>query len=464
MAGSPLNDPRRPWGCFGCVGVVVAALLVIGGFAVWNHFRGPSEVSNPNVEFTGQAPPSTEPTAPADAEDSFDDGADWPMYGATEQRTRYLPFAGKAPIRPPLTTVWGSTGRVLLEFPPVLCGRRLYLLRNDGILRAIDRRTGKTAWSRRVGRLAASSPACGKGRVYATVLTRGKGAKGGQLIALRSQNGAVAWRLLLASRSESSPLLTKDRIIFGTEKGEVVAVTRASGRVLWRYRASGAVKAAVARDGNTLFVGDYGGRMNAIWLNSGRKRWTTDLGGSLYSTPAVAYGRVFVGNIDGSVSALGEETGQIAWRRRAKGYVYSAPAVAPVAGRGPTVFIGSYGGVLYALDARSGRPRWTRNVGGKISGGITVIGDLVMYANLGRKSLAIRRARDGELVYTHRSGAFDPGISDGRRLYIDTYTSVYLLSPRARAASDAKSLKEGVAARKRLKREAAAVKEKRQKR
>lgn len=100
MAGSPLNDPRRPWGCFGCVGVVVAALLVIGGFAVWNHFRGPSEVSNPNVEFTGQAPPSTEPTAPADAEDSFDDGADWPMYGATEQRTRYLPFAGKAPIRP----------------------------------------------------------------------------------------------------------------------------------------------------------------------------------------------------------------------------------------------------------------------------------------------------------------------------------------------------------------------------
>jgi outer membrane protein assembly factor BamB len=443
MAGSPLNASRRPWGLIGCFGVVVLLALLGVAAVAFDRLRGPSEVSDPTVEFAETAPPTTT-TAQAEPEnpkDRYDDGADWPVYGGNPQRTRYLPFAGPEPIRPPLLERWGSTGRVLLEFPPVLCGGRIFYLRNDGLLRAVERRTGKTAWSTRVGRLAASSPACGGGRVYATVLRRNRAVKGGELVALRATNGHRVWRLRLASRTESSPLITKDRVIFGTEGGDVLSVSRASGRVDWRYRAGGAVKAAVARNGNALYVGDYAGKLHSIWLDSGRRRWVEDLGGKLYSTPAVAYQRVFVGNIDGSVSAVGERSGRLAWRRRTKGFVYSAPAVAPVAGRGPTVFIGSYGGVLYALDARSGRPRWTRNLGGKVSGGVTVIGDLVMYANLGRKSVGIRRARDGALVYSHPSGGFDPGISDGRRLYLDTYTSVYHLVPRKQVRRDVASLR-----------------------
>ncbi len=443
MAGSPLNDARRPWGCFGCLGVLVLAVLVVGVVKGVQQLRGPGEVSDPTVEFAEREEPTTTTvqTAPADAQDSYDDGADWPVYGGNPQRTRYLPFATRGTtIRPPLTEKWGSTGKVLLEFPPVLCGRRLYVLRNDALLRAIDRRTGRTAWQKRVGRLAASSPACAGGRIYATVLRRNRYDAGGQIIALRAADGKRVWRVVLGSRTESSPLIDGDRVVFGTEKGEVLALNRANGRVIWRYRANGAVKAAVAQEGNTLYVGDYSGRMHAIWARSGKRRWVSDLGGSLYSTPAVAYGRVFVGNIDRSVVAIGAETGRIAWRRRAKGYVYSAPAVAPVRGKGPTVFIGTYGGQLLALDARSGRTRWSRELGGRISGGITVVGDLVMYANLGRKSLGIRGASTGNLVYSHRSGAFDPGISDGRRLYINTYTSVYHLVPRAQAAKDRRSL------------------------
>jgi hypothetical protein len=449
MSGSPLNAPRRPWGLFGCAGVLVLVVVIGVGIAAFQRLRGPSEVSDPTVEFADTTPSTaTAPQrAPKDAVDRYDDGADWPMYGGNAARTRYMPFAGPEPIRPPLVERWGSTGRVLIEFPPVLCGDRIYYLRNDGILRAVDRRTGRTAWSKRVGSLAASSPACGGGRIYATVLRRNKAVKGGELVALRATNGHRVWRLMLGGRTESSPLLTEDKVVFGTEAGEVLAVTRSSGRVVWRYRADGPVKAAVARDGDALYVGDYGGKLHSIWLGSGKRRWIEDLGGRLYSTPAVAYGRVFVGNADGSVSAVGETSGRLAWRRRAKGAVYSAPAVAPVTGRGPTVFIGSYGGVLYALDARSGRPRWTRNLGGKVSGGVTVIGDLVMYANLGRKSVGIRRATDGELLYSHPSGAFDPGISDGRRLYLVTYTSVYHLVPKRQVARDVPSLRAARAAR-----------------
>jgi outer membrane protein assembly factor BamB len=439
MAG-PSSDRRRRRPLV--AGALVLLVLGVGAVVLVLHLRGPGEVSDPSVEFSGRDGAIGAQRAPRDAEDRYDDGADWPVYGGNPQRTRYLPSAAPEPIRPPFVERWGVTGRVLLEFPPVLCGRRIYSLRNDGVLRAIERRTGKVAWRRRVGVLAASAPACGGGRVYATVLRRGRGIAGGQAIALRSRNGHLVWRVRLGSRTESSPLLTDDRVIFGTEGGDVLALQRRSGRVAWRYRAGAAVKAAVARDGGALFVGDYDGRMHSIALATGRRRWVTNLGGRLYSTPAVAYGRVFVGNVNGSVSAIGERSGRLAWRRRTKGFVYSAPAVAPVRGRGPTVFVGSYGGTLYAYDARSGRSRWTKTLGGKVSGGITVVGDLVMYANLGRKSLGIRRAGDGALLYSHRSGAFDPGISDGRRLYIDTYTSVYHLVPRRQVARDVTSFRD----------------------
>lgn len=443
LAGVVLRRPRA-------TGVAVLVVLAVAGVLLLLERRlaGPDEVLDPSVEFRStDGREATRQTAPADAEDRYDDGADWPVYGGNPQRTRYLPFAGPQPIRPPLQERWGATGRVLLEFPPVLCGRRIYVLRNDGLLLAVERRTGKVAWRKRVGSLAASAPACGGGRVYATVLRRNRFVKGGELVALRSRNGHRVWRLRLASRTESSPLLTDDRVVFGTEAGDVLAVRRGDGRVVWRYRAGAAVKAAVARDGDALFVGDYAGRMHSIWLRTGERRWRRNLGGRLYSTPAVAYGRVFVGNVDGSVAAIGARTGRLAWRRRTKGFVYSAPAVAPVAGRGPTVFIGSYGGSLYAYDARNGRSRWTKNLGGKVSGGITVVGDLVMYANLGRRTMGIRRAGDGALLYSHRSGAFDPGISDGRRLYIDTYTSVYHLVPPRQVARDERSFR--TAARKR---------------
>ncbi|MEV4422128.1 PQQ-binding-like beta-propeller repeat protein [Patulibacter sp. NPDC049589] len=446
MAGSP-PDPRRRRLLLGGGVVLVLVVLAGSGVAVVLHFRGPEDVSNPSVEFSDGGTTTSTQQAPKDAVDRYDDGADWPMYGGNAQRTRYLPSAAPEPLRPPFVERWGVTGRVLLEFPPVLCGRRIYSLRNDGLLRAVDRRTGEVVWRKRIGSLAASAPACGGRRVYATVLRRNRFVKGGEAVALRSTNGHRVWQVRLASRTESSPLLTDDRVVFGTESGDVLALNRSSGRVVWRYRAGAPVKAAVARDGDALFVGDYSGKMHSIWLRSGRRRWVRPLGGRLYSTPAVAYGRVFVGNVDGSVAAIGERSGRLAWQRRTKGFVYSAPAVAPVSGRGPTVFIGSYGGTLYAYDARTGRPRWTKNLGGKVSGGITVVGDLVMYANLGRKSLGIRRAQDGALLYSHRSGAFDPGISDGRRLYLDTYTSIYHLVPKRQVARDLDSFKAAAARR-----------------
>ena len=83
--------------------------------------------------------------------------------------------------------------------------------------------------------------------------------------------------------------------------------------------------------------------------------------------------------------------------------------------------------------------RWAHNAGGKISGGAVVIGDLVFYSNLSRRSSAALGAATGKLVWSIGRGAFNPVISDGRRLYFLGYSSLFMLSSPNQAKRDERS-------------------------
>jgi outer membrane protein assembly factor BamB len=431
---------RWRWLALGGVLCVVAA----GAAVAILMTSQPGDVSNPDVEFTDTQ--ATSPTStqrkPKATDHPMDDRFAWPDFGYDKARTRYLPL--KTPLRPPFVSQWRVTGRVLIEFPPVLCGRALYLQKNNGALYKISRLTGRVRWKTKVGYLAASSPACAGRSVYAVVLARGKGIKGGRVMALDAKNGRVRWSRKLPSRAESSPLVASGRLYFGTEDGTVYALRARDGAVRWRYKADGAVKGALALSQGRLFFGDYGGKVHAIRQRDGSPIWETSSAGSafglkagrFYSTPAIAYGRVYIGSLDGFVYSLAASNGKLAWRHRTGSYVYSSPAVASVPGAGPTVYIGSYDRRLYAFDARSGRVRWAHNAGGKISGAPVVIGDLVFYSNLSRRSSAALGAVTGKLVWSTGRGAFNPVISDGRRLYLVGYSSLFMLSPPRQARRD----------------------------
>jgi outer membrane protein assembly factor BamB len=420
--------------CVVAAGVAVALLLT----------SQPGDVSHPDVEFTDTQPstPTTTQREPKATEHPMDDDFAWPNYGYTKQRTSYLPL--NVPLRPPFVAQWRVTGRELIEFSPVLCKRSLYLEKNNGALYKISRLTGKVRWKVKIGYLAASSPACAANTVYAVVLQRGKGINAGRVIALDTKNGRVRWARKLPSRAESSPLVASGRVYFGTEDGTVYALNAHNGAVRWRYKADGAVKGGLALDEGRLYFGDYGGRVHAIRQRDGTQIWETSSAGkafglkagSFYSTPAVAYGRVYIGSLDGFVYSFAASTGTLAWRHKTGGYVYSSPAVANVAGVGPTVYIGSYDGHLYAFDARSGSVRWAHNAGGKISGGAVVVGDLVFYSNLSLRSSAALGAATGKVVWSTGRGAFNPVISDGRRLYFLGYSSLFMLSPADQAKRD----------------------------
>jgi outer membrane protein assembly factor BamB len=419
--------------------LVVSALVVVLAVAAAAVFAltRPGNISHPNVEFQSQdttpPPPAPTPPKPRSRKNPADDFV-WPLYGYTEDRRRDLP---SATLRPPYRWLWTSRANAFLEFPPVMAGPKLYQLDNDAVLRAIGKKRGRVRWKRRLGTLAASSPAYGGGRLYVTILTRA-GSAGGRVAAVRASDGKILWSRNVPSRTESSPLLDHGRVYFGSEDGTVYALNAANGHVKWTYKAAGAVKGGLALSNGTLYFGDYAGNVYALRRADGHQVWRTGTSGSLfglssgqfYSTPAVAFGRVFIGNTDHYMYSFGASHGQLAWRTGTGGYVYSSPAVARVGGGRPMAYAGSYDGTFYAFDARSGKIVWRYHDGGTISGGSTIVGDIVYFSNNHLKTTTGLDARTGRRLFHFAHGAFNPVVSDGECIYLTGSGSLYQLCPR----------------------------------
>lgn len=412
--------------------MIAALALLAGGAAAFVVLHKPGDVSHPNVEFTTTDPTTRAAVPPRpQAVDHFL----WPTYGFSSDRTRNF---GDAPsyLRPHFRRGWTYYSGVLLEFPPTIDGGSLYVLDDDGMLRAIAKTSGHVRWQQRVGRLAAASPAVGDGRVYAVVL-RGIAGDTGRIAAYRASDGRQVWSKALPSRAESSPLLRHGTLYFGSEDGTVYALSARDGHTVWTYSASGAVKGGPAFSNGNLYFGDYAGKVHAVRARDGKEVWSVGTNGtrfgfgsgSFYSTAAVAFGRVYLGNTDGRVYSFAAGSGQLAWATSTGAYVYASPAVADTPGLGPTVYIGSYDGNFYAFEARSGATRWSYPAGAKISGSATIVANVVYFSNLGAKNTIGLNARTGRKAFGFPDGAFNPVVADRRAIYLAGYTNLYELLP-----------------------------------
>lgn len=419
--------------------------LAIGGYLYVNGRTG-SVYPRPHATFIEEPPPSP-PKKPAKARvEKFV----WPRYGYTLNHTRFFP-APQA-MKPPFRRLWEARETGLLEFPPTMSGKRIYQLADDAVLSAIDTEDGHIIWKVRLGHLSASTPAVDGGTLFATILDR-QGAEAGKVVAVKAETGKVLWSKNLPSRSESSPTVNKGKVIFGTEGGTVYALNERNGRTIWTYQAGGAVKGSPTLYNGILYFGDYAGDIQAISERTGRRIWISGSGGeafgsgTFYSTPAVAYGRVYLGNTDGRIYAYEARTGKLDWAVQTGAYVYGSPAVADAHGIGPTIYEGSYDGTFYAINARTGHVDWRHVASGPISGSATIVGDVAYFSNLKTYMTTGLNVSSGKIVFQIRQGAFDPVISDGHRLYLAGYSTLFAFEPldekHSAGGSAAKTTKRG---------------------
>ena len=404
--------PRR------AVLVLCAVILAAAGFVVLLHSRG-----NGDLRREESTTVATRTSA----------AVDWPTYGRDNARTHAATFH----LGPPYRRLWSVYGdSSFIEFPPVVADGHLYFATDRGRAAAVDSRTGRRLWQRPLGHCVAASPAVAGTIVLLSTMgpppcDRGRGG----LLALDSRSGLIRWRFPTAP-IESSPLVFGDVAIVGARDGRIYAVDVRTGSMRWRYQTGAAVKGGAAAAGGIVFIGSYDGYVYALRGSTGKLVWRarTPGPGHFYATPSVGAGVVFIGATDGFVLALDAGTGRLRWRRRLPSFVYASAAIA-----GKRVFVGSYDHRLYAFDAATGRSVWSVRGPGPVSGAPTVLGDLVFFSTCGSCSRfesdpAARRTfavdtRSGRIVWVYPDGEYSPVVTDGVRLYLTGFTTIYALAP-----------------------------------
>ncbi|MHB1810756.1 MAG: hypothetical protein ACYCU0_15890, partial [Solirubrobacteraceae bacterium] len=129
--------------------IVLAAAIALGAY-IYLKGRTGSVYPHPNARFVKEpAPPP--PSKPKPVAKFV-----WPRYGYTLTHTRFFP--APEDVKPPFRQIWEAKETGLLEFPPTMSGERIFQLADDGVLSAIDTKSGHIVWSKKLGGDSASTP------------------------------------------------------------------------------------------------------------------------------------------------------------------------------------------------------------------------------------------------------------------------------------------------------------------
>ena len=168
-----------------------------------------------------------------------------------------------------------SVGSVAYPLDIRAHGSTLFVASSDGVVAAIDSRTGGDVW--RTSLKSHITAGVGSDGKFVAVVNRNN-----ELIAMDS--GREIWRQKLSAVSLTAPFVAGERIFVLSGDRSVTAFDAATGRKLWQQQRPGDAlvlqqSGVILSVGDTLVVG-LGGRLAGLNPQSGSFRWETAVANS----------------------------------------------------------------------------------------------------------------------------------------------------------------------------------------
>lgn len=207
---------------------------------------------------------------------------------------------------------------------PTVIDGRAFVTTLDNKLLAVNATNGKIMWEylgigEAAGLVGGASAAANRDIVIPVFTS-------GEITALRTANGSIAWTDNLASGRRSGgldtisdiralPVIDKGLVIAISFSGRIVAIEERTGARIWQREISGAQTPWIA--GNHIFVLSSENQLIALGRENGTIRWITDLPRLdddkqlIFSGPVLAGGRLILAGSEGKVFEISPETGEI---------------------------------------------------------------------------------------------------------------------------------------------------------
>lgn len=334
--------------------------------------------------------------------------ASWPQPGGVPSNALHNLALGSQ-----LQKLWsvsagnGSDRDGRLTAPPIVVGGRIYVMDAGATVNAFDAQSGGRAWS--VSLVPeGQNVAGGYGGGLASDGTRVYAATGfGEVVALDSGSGAIAWRKQTEVPFRAAPTVANGKVLAINVNNELYSFSTADGSEQWRFQGVGDQAAVISNTSPAVADGTVvapytSGELIAFRESDGIPMWgdaltTADSLSSVATLtniagrPVIDRGQVFAIAHSGRMGAFSLKEGQRLWVQDISGI--DTPWVA-----GDHVFVMSGRNTLVAVSRKDGGIRWTANLpaGQRWTGPVLGGGQLIVVSSNG--ALAHVSPQTGEIL------------------------------------------------------------------
>ena len=234
-------------------------------------------------------------------------------------------------------------------------GDGLVFAAGEGVITALDQRTGQTQWRTPLPGPLASPLAWEAGWLFASL-------ESGELLAVHGQDGRIVWRATLDSPMAVVPVTSAERLYGALRDGRIVALELNTGAVTWALTLGEQVTGMMALN-DQLLVGTRANKLHSIAMSRGSVRWSQKAGADVTGAPVADEDRIYFAAFDNIVRALDRRSGNLRWLRR----LPSRPSGGPLRIQ-DVVLVPLVTTDIDAFSASTGAPAFTIRAVGELGG------------------------------------------------------------------------------------------------
>jgi outer membrane protein assembly factor BamB len=307
---------------------------------------------------------------------------------------------------------------------PAVAGDRLIIASCAGSVYALDRSTGKPAWTYDTAEDGPRAQFHGEAILAGgTLVLPSDAAPSSNLYAFDAATGEVRWRMDLEGGVPATPVLVGHSVIATSAAGKVVRIDLESGKAAWTAVPAGerpAVPriAAPAADAKRVYFASNDARLFALDAASGAVVWKKDLAARINSSLVLHAGALWGGAADGHLYAFDPASGEIRQRIAVGGLPYGTLVVAPPL---LVALVNGKPARLVAVDLATNKVRWERSTEREWTTMKPLVRDDAVIAGTEEKELCAFALADGAIRWCTNVPQIPRGLGTaGGMLYVGT--------------------------------------------
>jgi len=206
----------------------------------------------------------------------------------------------------------------------------------------------------------------------------------GIIKAINRESGKNIWQFQTAGKIYSTPAIDQNCVVCASTDNQIYCLELKSGKERWSFSCQKSIIASPIIHKSSVYIGSSEGVFRSINLRNGKLNW--EYGGVdnfVECKPLVYENNVYFGSWGNTFYALDSKTGKLKWiREKYTNRMLSPAAVWPVAANGK-IFIVAPDRHMTALDAKTGQEIWdSKEYSCRESIGISQDGEEVYIKNM----------------------------------------------------------------------------------